>query len=248
MWKHDLGLAACTGCRTPTCLFLSPAARRLFLAMGSSGQEEAPGIFWAWVEAASGNMALALTTLVEQVQSWAKGVGVGGLLTLQPVMDTLGTLLVGWMIFVTLILILGTFFYFKFIHHLENEGTDTEGRGEDKGAAKTSGPATQGKAKAIRKEQARIPTIVPDGKPAPVSSPVATGADPDAVKWACNVFTWLFNSAEGGEVVSKVWLRTLNENTVKTAIEVSVIVTLHGQNSQTFCSLTSTTFQGRRDK
>uniref|UniRef100_A0A0N7ZB38 Phorbol-ester/DAG-type domain-containing protein n=1 Tax=Scylla olivacea TaxID=85551 RepID=A0A0N7ZB38_SCYOL len=195
--------------------------------MGSSGQEEAPGIFWAWVEAASGNMALALTTLVEQVQSWAKGVGVGGLLTLQPVMDTLGTLLVGWMIFVTLILILGTFFYFKFIHHLENEGTDTasQGRGEDKGGARTSGSATQGKAKAIRKEeQARKPTIVPERKADPVSAPVGTGADPDAVKWACNVFTWLYNSAEGGKVVNKVWLDTLNENTVKTAIETGILI------------------------
>ncbi|KAK8404481.1 hypothetical protein O3P69_007611 [Scylla paramamosain] len=195
--------------------------------MGSSGQEEAPGIFWAWVEAASGNMALALTTLVEQVQSWAKGVGVSGLLTLQPVMDTLGTLLVGWMIFVTLILILGTFFYFKFIHHLENEGTDTasQGRGEDKGGARTSGGATQGKAKAIRKEeQARKPTIVPERKADPVSAPVGTGADPDAVKWACNVFTWLYNSAEGGKVVNKVWLDTLNENTVKTAIETGILI------------------------
>lgn len=201
--------------------------------MGSSGQEEAPGIFWAWVEGARGNMALALAALVEQVQSWAKGVGLGGL-TLLPNMDTLGTLLVGWMVFVTLILILGTFFYFKFIHQLGNDAhtEDSTGPGEEgqgrasagKGGTGAAGSATPGRAKAARREEpARKPTIVPDGKPEPVSAPVGTGADPDAVKWTNNVFTWLYNSADGGPMVRKVWLETLNENTVKTAIEVSTM-------------------------
>ncbi|XP_050736733.1 uncharacterized protein LOC127008574 isoform X1 [Eriocheir sinensis] len=205
--------------------------------MGSSGQEEeAPGIFRAWVEGASGNMALALTALVEQVQSWAKGVGLGGLLTLLPKMDTLGTLLVGWMVFVTLILMLGTFFYFKFIHTLGNEtsseqddtGPGEEGQGKatkGKGGTGASGSATAGKSKAAKKDEvARKPTIVPDRKPEPVSAPVGTGADPDAVKWTNNVFTWLYNSADGGQLVRKVWLETLNENTVKTAIDTGILV------------------------
>ena len=227
MWKHDLGLAACTGSPTPTSLFLSPAARHLFLAMGSSGQEEAPGIFWAWVEGASGNMALALTTLVEQVQSWAVGVGLGGL-TFHPIMDTLGSLLVGWMLFVTLILILGTFFYFKFIHHLENDSNsdqDDTTPSSQGHSAKGKG-ASEGATKTRKEEPARKPTIVPDKRGVPVSAPIATGADPDAVKWTNNVFTWLFNSAEGEKVMKKLWLDTINENTVKTAIEVSVIVLL----------------------
>lgn len=178
-------------------------------------------------------MALALAALVEQVQSWAKGVGLGGL-TLLPNMDTLGTLLVGWMVFVTLILILGTFFYFKFIHTLGNEslteqddtGPGDEGKGrasKGKGGTGTAGSATPGKSKAAKREEARKPTIVPDHKPELVSAPVGTGADPDAVKWTSNVFTWLYNSADGGQTVRKIWLETLNENTVKTAIEVSIM-------------------------
>lgn len=191
-------------------------------------------VFWAWVEGATGNMALALDSLVELVRSWAT---VGGLsdVGLASIMDTLNTLLVGWMVFVAFILILGTFFYFKFIYPTESgiteESEDAEPEGEPQGKKKmTEGkrPAS-GKSRSVAppSEPARKPTIVPEVGGEPVSPPVATGADPDAVNWTNNVFTWLYNSADGGPAMRKIWLDTVNENTVKTAIEVSVSPVCH---------------------
>lgn len=187
------------------------------------------GVFWAWVEGATGNIAVALQSVVEQVWSWVLGaVGLQGL-GLPSSMDTLNTLLVGWMLFVTLILILGSFFYFKFIHQLDSEsdsvsedaGPKRDPRDREKAEGDKEGKA--GKSKPVG-EPARTPTIVPRQPPSPVSPPVGTGADPDAVAWASNVFTWLYNSHEGGKVIKKIWLDTVNENTVKTAIDVSIIL------------------------
>ncbi|XP_042225690.1 uncharacterized protein LOC121868805 isoform X2 [Homarus americanus] len=196
--------------------------------MGSSGHV---GVFWAWVEGATDNMAFALDGLVEQVRSW---VAVGGLsgLGLASIMDTLNTLLVGWMIFVALILIIGTFFYFKFIYQYESGDLgrphDTQPRGEpkdekNKTAVKKSAPGRSGP-EVKPAEPARKPTIVPDRSGEPVTAPVATGADPDAVKWTNNVFTWLYNSVDGGPAIRKTWLDTVNENTVKTALQTGILV------------------------
>nr|XP_045620378.1 uncharacterized protein LOC123771715 [Procambarus clarkii] len=200
--------------------------------MGSSGHEEAArGVFWAWVEGATGNMALAFEGLVEQVRSWV-ALGLSGL-GLSSVMDTLNTLLVGWMVFVALILIIGTFFYFKFIHHFESSDSgrsqDSQPRGESQdkknvteASSKRSAGGGSGRSRpaaAPPAEPARKPTIVPDGVAEPVSSPVATGADPDAARWTNNIFTWLYNSVDGGPAIKKTWLHTINENTVKTALE-----------------------------
>ncbi|KAK4316805.1 hypothetical protein Pmani_012062 [Petrolisthes manimaculis] len=189
------------------------------------------GVFWAWVEGATGNIAVALQSVVEQVRSWVSGVGLKGL-GLPSSMDTLNTLLVGWMLFVTLILILGSFFYFKFIHQLDNEsdsvsedvGPKRDPRDKEKaGSNKSTQESKAGKSKPVG-EPARTPTIVPRQPPSPVSPPVGTGADPDAVSWANNVFTWLYNSHEGGKVIKKIWLDTVNENTVKTAIDTGILV------------------------
>ncbi|XP_071520419.1 uncharacterized protein [Panulirus ornatus] len=200
--------------------------------MGSSGHEEgAMRVFWAWVEGATGNMALALESLVEQVRSWATVGGLSGL-GLASIMDTLNTLLVGWMVFVAFILILGTFFYFKFIYPTESgiaeQPEDGEPEGEPQGKKNlTEGKKpTSGKSRSVAppSEPARKPTIIPEVGGEPVSSPVATGADPDAVNWTNNVFTWLYNSADGGPAMRKIWLDTVNENTVKTAIETGILV------------------------
>ncbi|KAK8735679.1 hypothetical protein OTU49_005262 [Cherax quadricarinatus] len=196
--------------------------------MGSSGHEEGTlRVFWAWVEGATGNIALALEGLVEQVRSWATLGGLGA----SYIMDTLNTLLVGWMIFVALILIIGTFFYYKFINHFESSDfgrpQDTQPQGElqekkqvkeTRAASGKSGPA------APPVPPAKKPTIVPDRAEEPVSPPVATGADPDAVRWTNNVFTWLYNSVDGAPAIKKTWLHTINENTVKTALETGILV------------------------
>lgn len=189
--------------------------------MGSSGHEEGElGVFWAWVEGATSNMALAFKGLVEQVRSWTIVGGLSGL-GLSSIMDTLNTLLIGWLVFVVLILILSSFFYVKFVQTLQSDGPGKSRQGETdqiRAAVQLSSESSSSKEIPV----ARRPTIVPDGPPDHASPPVATGADPDAVNWANNIFTWLFNSADGGPTVRKIFLDTLNSNTVKTALEVSI--------------------------
>lgn len=189
--------------------------------MGSSGHEEGElGVFWAWVEGATSNMALAFKGLVEQVRSWTIVGGLSGL-GLSSIMDTLNTLLIGWLVFVVLILILSSFFYVKFVQTLQSDGPRKSRQGETdqiRAAVQLSSESSSSKEIPV----ARRPTIVPDGPPDHASPPVATGADPDAVNWANNIFTWLFNSADGGPTVRKIFLDTLNSNTVKTALEVSI--------------------------
>lgn len=192
--------------------------------MGSSGHEEgALGVFWAWVEGATSNMALAFEGLVEQVRSWTIVGGLSGL-GLNSIMDTLNTLLIGWLIFVVLILILSSFFYVKFVQKLQSDSLSKKDRHEGETEQKKASKAEPTTSKKVI-PAARKPTIVPDGPPDHASPPVATGADPDAVNWTNNIFTWLFNSADGGPAVRKIFLDTINSNTVKTALEVSTIVT-----------------------
>lgn len=191
--------------------------------MGSSGHEEGElGVFWAWVEGATSNMALAFKGLVEQVRSWTIVGGLSGL-GLSSIMDTLNTLLIGWLVFVVLILILSSFFYVKFVQTLQSDGPGKSRQGETdqiRAAVQSSSESSSSKEIPV----ARRPTIVPDGPPDHASPPVATGADPDAVNWANNIFTWLFNSADGGPTVRKIFLDTLNSNTVKTALETGILV------------------------
>lgn len=193
--------------------------------MGSSGHEEGElGVFWAWVEGATSNMALAFEGLVEQVRSWTIVGGLSGL-GLSSIMDTLNTLLIGWLVFVVLILILSSFFYVKFVQTLQSDALGKSRQGEVKEETDQIRAAVQSSSESssiIRSPVARKPTIVPDGPPDHASPPVATGADPDAVNWTNNIFTWLFNSADGGPTVRKIFLDTLNSNTVKTALEVSI--------------------------
>ncbi|XP_064121935.1 uncharacterized protein LOC135226386 [Macrobrachium nipponense] len=201
-------------------------------------------------------MALALRGLVEQVLSWTPVGALGGHLGLWTSMDTLHTLLVGWLVFVVLILAIGGFFYVKFVKRLEEEkllkaaaaaaassglpeGEDEEEEYDEEvpqGAASSSRSAASGrgggrsqapvagKKKKKKVEAARKPTIVPDGPREPVDAPVATGADPDAVNWTNNIFTWFYNSVDGGPIMTKTWLETVSENTVKTALETGILV------------------------
>ncbi|XP_042877075.1 uncharacterized protein LOC122256440 isoform X4 [Penaeus japonicus] len=193
--------------------------------MGSSGHEEGElGVFWAWVEGATSNMALAFEGLVEQVRSWTIVGGLSGL-GLSSIMDTLNTLLIGWLVFVVLILILSSFFYVKFVQTLQSDALGKSRQGEVKEETDQIRAAVQSSSESssiIRSPVARKPTIVPDGPPDHASPPVATGADPDAVNWTNNIFTWLFNSADGGPTVRKIFLDTLNSNTVKTALEIQL--------------------------
>lgn len=195
--------------------------------MGSSGHEEGElGVFWAWVEGATSNMALAFEGLVEQVRSWTIVGGLSGL-GLSSIMDTLNTLLIGWLVFVVLILILSSFFYVKFVQTLQSDGLGKSRQGEGQGETDQIRAAVQSSSESNASKEipvARKPTIVPDGPPDHASPPVATGADPDAVNWANNIFTWLFNSADGGPTVRKIFLDTLNSNTVKTALETGILV------------------------
>ncbi|XP_066948807.1 uncharacterized protein [Macrobrachium rosenbergii] len=215
--------------------------------MGSSGHEEGTWrVFWAWVEGATGNMALALRGLVEQVLSWTPVGGLGGHLGLWTSMDTLHTLLVGWLVFVVLILAIGGFFYVKFVKKLEEEKLlkaaaaaansaqpeeedgevfPTQGSSRSAASGRGGGGAGRSQAPAGKKVAvARKPTIVPDGPREPVAAPVATGADPDAVNWTNNIFTWFYNSVDGGPIMTKTWLETVSENTVKTALETGILV------------------------
>ena len=168
------------------------------------------GIFRAWFEGALGNMA----GVVDSVKSWlAEGSG----LTNQPTlglytMDTLSTLLIGWLFFALLVLTLCKLLFDKYINVgklIEEEVTQNDEIREFLDYSEI--------------QKSRKPTIVPDECPAAEISntPVGAGADPDAVRWANNVFTWLYNGNEAAPIFATAWLQELNDFTTKSALEVS---------------------------
>ena len=176
--------------------------------MGSREVGTSSGIFWASVEHAQGKMAAA----VEAVRSWVvEGAGLTRPFG-QYNMDTLNTLLIGWLFFALLGLLLCKFLFDKYVKISSSEEPDQEFIYEE-----------QLTDDVFKEEVSRKPTIVPDECPAAdiASTPIGTGADPDAVRWANNVFTWLYNGSEAAPVFTNTWLQALNDFTNRSALEVS---------------------------
>ena len=164
------------------------------------------------------------TSSVDELLSWLWGGG-----GIWPaVMDTLNTLLLGWLFSAVLILILAKFLYDKFLHGNEEEelaaATAAAAAGQvNKEHDSPPGVSTgdvPGKQSAPGKgEVRRLPTIVPKqelirkGSASP-----AAGQDADAVRWINTVMKWLYRGPHNA--VSGPYLSLLNDMTVQTALEV----------------------------
>ncbi|KAL7641563.1 UNVERIFIED_CONTAM: hypothetical protein RMT77_007436 [Armadillidium vulgare] len=141
-------------------------------------------------------------------------------------MDTLNTLLLGWLAFGVLIVLLSKFLYDKVLAWDQSED-DYNDYTNQEGAEGTRLPDEPSKSPLPSKPPpvvARKATIVPDALPEHVSAPMATGSDPDAVRWINNLLVWFFEGAEGGRIVRNAWNDSLNEYTVSSALETGVLI------------------------
>lgn len=206
-----------------------------------SGEEDesdsvgsAPGIFWAMMVSVP-NIVSATVDFTWSVVSgggeftWSIG-GVSCLVS--SIMDTLNTLLLGWLFSAILILVLLKFMYDRYL------------RGDDEdisGGALSSSHQVNNKSTVANDPQVdnvtavesvrRVPTIVPqvDPKGGPKGSTAvpqgsvgfAAGQDADAVRWINAVTKWMYRGPH--TAIAGPYLALLNDMTAQTALEVSIL-------------------------
>lgn len=163
-----------------------------------------------------------LGTSVEQLALCLWGGGVSGVTA---VMDTLNTLLLGWLFSAVLILVLVKLLYDRFLRSSDeeelffSEPSEVEGKDASE-VARVAAAAAESeleRQKLIR----RAPTIVPAAGSVPAGgSGDAAGQDADAVRWINTVMHWLYRGPH--KALSGPYTTLLNEMTAQTALEVSM--------------------------
>lgn len=180
---------------------------------------ESPGkdwsVFWSCVWWAPKQLAASVDNLV-----WWLWGGAG----LPAAMDTLNTLLLGWLFSAVLILVLVKFLYDKFLRGSDDEEFYSEASGgqcatqEGASAEQTATEKLEALARQKR-ETRREPTIVPSPSSlAKGSAGPAAGQDADAVRWINSIMQWMFQKPH--KAISGPYLALLNDMTAQTALEV----------------------------
>jgi hypothetical protein len=154
-----------------------------------------------------------LASSVEHWTWWLRGGGSSD------TMDTLNTLLLGWLFSAILILGLLKLLYDKFLRGDEDEVYIDD---VTKAAAVSSTDEERTETslqKQQQQEERRVPTIVPPVSALPAGSAgAAAGQDADAVRWINTVMAWLYKGPHSA--IAGPYLSLLNDMTARTALEV----------------------------
>ncbi|XP_018016758.1 uncharacterized protein LOC108673437 isoform X1 [Hyalella azteca] len=158
-----------------------------------------------------------LASSVEHWTWWLRGGGSSD------TMDTLNTLLLGWLFSAILILGLLKLLYDKFLRGDEDEVYIDD---VTKAAAVSSTDEVRTETspqQQQQQEERRVPTIVPAVSALPAGSAgAAAGQDADAVRWINTVMAWLYRGPHSA--IAGPYLSLLNDMTARTALETGVLI------------------------